>query len=81
MSIDFAGSKGCDGCREIGGDEEQKIRREEDLGSVRRVGHEVLAFALALTTIRLSRDKVVCSISKHKLSDCDCNLYDPAIEE
>ena len=33
-----------------GKSEEKKI-----LGSVRRVGHEVLALALALTTIRLSR--------------------------
>ena len=55
MSIDFAGSKGFGDCREIGGDEEQKIRREEDSRICVSLGHEVLAFALALTAIRLSR--------------------------
>lgn len=33
----------------------RKSEEKKILGSVRRVGHEVLAFTLALTTIRLSR--------------------------
>lgn len=55
MSIDFAGSKGCGDCREIGGDEEQKIRREDYSRICVSLGHEVLAFEIALTTIRLRR--------------------------